>query len=123
MKKIIETSPRDIMIFGMPAFFFAGLMIMLLFILTIIIFAIKQWRHNNSQPVIKTCAKVISKRMQVSGGHESSTSTHYYAAFETETALRIEFAVKGADYGLMAEQDTGILTYQGTRYLGFQRNI
>ena len=33
----------------------------------------------------------------------------------------MEFAIRGTEYGLLAEGDRGKLTFQGTRYLGFQR--
>lgn len=33
----------------------------------------------------------------------------------------MEFAMDGAEYGLLAEGDRGRLTFQGTRYLGFER--
>ena len=35
--------------------------------------------------------------------------------------LRLLLAVDGSDYGLLVEGDTGKLSFQGTRYLGFQR--
>ncbi|MEG2144477.1 MAG: DUF2500 domain-containing protein, partial [Oscillospiraceae bacterium] len=35
---------------------------------------------------------------------------------------RMEFSVSDQEYGLLAENDMGVLTFQGTRYLGFQRN-
>ena len=34
---------------------------------------------------------------------------------------RLELPVDGSDYGLLVEGDTGKLSFQGTRYLGFQR--
>lgn len=33
----------------------------------------------------------------------------------------MEFSVGGSDYGLLAEGDIGKLSFQGTRYLGFER--
>ena len=33
-----------------------------------------------------------------------------------------EFLVSGTEYGMLAEGDSGELTFQGTRYLNFQRN-
>ena len=49
-------------------------------------------------------------------------STSYYATFEAESGDRTEFAVGGEEYGLLSKEDTGLLTFQGTRYLGFQRH-
>jgi len=32
------------------------------------------------------------------------------------------FKVRSTEYGLLVENDIGKLTFQGTRYLGFERN-
>ncbi|MBX9680641.1 MAG: DUF2500 domain-containing protein [Gemmataceae bacterium] len=34
----------------------------------------------------------------------------------------MEFWIEGEEYGLLVEGDVGVLSYQGTRYLGFQRD-
>ena len=49
-------------------------------------------------------------------------STAYYATFQFDSGDRMEFAIDGAEYGMLAEGDAGQLTFQGTRYLGFVRN-
>ena len=58
-------------------------------------------------------------------GFHSTTSTSYYATFQVESGDRMELSMTGTEYGLLAEGDRGKLTFQGTRYLGFerQRNI
>jgi hypothetical protein len=33
----------------------------------------------------------------------------------------MELRVDGEEYGLLVEGDQGLLTFQGTRYLGFER--
>ena len=33
----------------------------------------------------------------------------------------MELHVSGSEYGMLAEGDRGFLTFQGTRYLGFER--
>ena len=48
-------------------------------------------------------------------------STWYYATFEAESGDRMAFAVSGREYGLLAEGDKGRLTFQGTRFLGFEQ--
>lgn len=35
----------------------------------------------------------------------------------------MEFNVSNKDYGMIAENDIGKLTFQGTRFLGFDRKI
>ena len=46
----------------------------------------------------------------------------YFVTFEFESGDRVEMPVDGSEYGLLVEGDTGKLTFQGTRYLGFQRD-
>ena len=47
--------------------------------------------------------------------------TSYYDTFEVESGSRMELAVSGEEYGMLAEGDRGRLTFQGTRYKGFER--
>lgn len=51
----------------------------------------------------------------------TSSSTTYYVTFQVDSGDRMEFSVSGQEYGLLAEGDRGKLTFQGTRYLGFER--
>jgi hypothetical protein len=34
----------------------------------------------------------------------------------------MEFKIRDTEYGMLAEKDVGKLTFQGTRYLGFERD-
>lgn len=45
----------------------------------------------------------------------------YYVTFQFESGDRMEFQVYGSEYGMLAEGDEGKLTFQGTRYLSFER--
>ena len=89
---------------------------------------VKQWRKNNRSPVLSVAAVVITKRSDVhnhsgtsNGMHHNSSSTTYYVTFEVESGDRIELKVNRKDYGMLVEQDRGILTFQGTRFLDFER--
>lgn len=42
---------------------------------------------------------------------------------EAASGNRMEFQVKNTEFGLPAESDACMLTFQGTRYLGFTRGI
>lgn len=91
---------------------------------------VKQWNYNNDQPILTVEAKVVSKRTNVSRHHNNSnnnmhshTSTTYYATFQVESGDRIELMLSGKEFGQLAESDSGKLTFQGTRYKGFQRNF
>ena len=41
--------------------------------------------------------------------------------FQVGSGDRMEFHMSGAEYGLLVEGDHGNLSFQGTRYLGFER--
>lgn len=98
------------------------------FFLIVTMMAFMIWRgmwqinRNNKAPVNSVNAKVSGKRMEVSG-HQAGASTWYYVTFEEENGERRELCVSGEIYGLLAEGDEGVLTYQGTRYLDFERQI
>ncbi len=110
--------------------FFGGLpfFVMLIFVLVIgffvfvIIKGLVGWSKNNASPLTTVNSTVIGRRTEVWGGSgDSSASTNYYITFETEYGERIEMYVSGTDYGLIVEGDRGRLSYQGTRFKGFER--
>ena len=103
--------------------FFLVFFLVLGMILVNIIRGIGQWNKNNNSPVLTVDASVVSKRTNFSrsGGEHHHSSTRYYATFQVESGSRIELPLSGPEYGLLVEGDTGKLTFQGTRYLGFAR--
>ncbi|MFD9628859.1 DUF2500 domain-containing protein [Peribacillus muralis] len=110
---------------------FIGIMFVILFI--IIIFQLfngaRQRKKNEESPRLTVPAVVKSKRTKVtrhahtSDQHISShrSSTIYFSTFEFEGGDRFEFPLSGTEFGMLAEGDSGTLTFQGTRYLGFAR--
>ena len=119
--------------FGM-GFDMFGIMFTIVFILvigTFIVTAVKgigQWNKNNNAPRLTVPATVVAKRTNVSHHHAGAnnhhhhhTSTSYYVTFQVESGDRMELHVAGREYGLLVEGDHGNLTFQGTRYLGFDR--
>lgn len=67
---------------------------------------------------------VVAKRTEVSGGSgDSSATTRYYVTFEFDNGERTELIVGGNHYGMMVENDRGMLTYQGTRFKHFERDV
>lgn len=90
---------------------------------------IGRWNKNNHSPRLTVPATLVAKRADVShhchragavhsNGH---TYTSYYVTFQVDGGDRMEFSVDGRDYGLLVEGDRGNLSFQGTRYLGFER--
>ncbi len=111
--------------FGMgPSFGIMGVIVPLFFlvffgILGAMIFkSIGQWSRNNNSPKLTVDAKVIAKRTHVWGDH---SRTDYYITFEVESGDRMELEVPDNQFGFLIEGDKGKLTFQGTRYLEFER--
>ena len=99
-------------------------------ILFTIISSIRQWNKNNHSPRLTVPATVVAKRINTSHSshrhgtghvHHSSTSTSYYVTFQFESGDRMELHMAGHEFGMLVEGDRGRLTFQGTRYLGFER--
>lgn len=116
-------------------FAFFQIIFSLVFVLVIGIFivvaikGIRQWNKNNHSPKLTVPATVVAKRTNIShyhseaGVHHTTHSTSYYVTFQVESGDRIELYVAGHEYGLLIEGDQGRVTFQGTRYLGFERNL
>mgnify|MGYP000417572140 CR=1 FL=1 len=87
---------------------------------------ISTWNKNNHSPRLTVPATVVAKRTEVSRHHTDNTMAHtfttYYVTFQVESGDRMELTVSGSDYGMLVEGDIGKLSFQGTRYLGFERN-
>lgn len=93
----------------------------------VIVSGVRQWGKNNASPRLTVEAQVVAKRTDVTHHHDmdnaamSHTSTWHYVTFQVESGDRMEFSVGGPEYGMLVEGDLGRLTFQGTRYLGFER--
>lgn len=116
-------------------FFLIPVLSMLIFGLTfglIIVSIVRgafRWNKNNNAPRLTVDAKIVAKRADIRRSrrtadeehHHYSTTTAYYVTFQFESNDRMELRVEGCDYGLLIEGDEGKLTFQGTRFLGFER--
>jgi hypothetical protein len=114
-----------------PVMFFG---VFILVIGTFIVFLVKglsQWSKNNASPVLTVEAKVVAKRADVSDYLDSDSdgmthrhsNTSYYVTFQVESGDRMELHVPDQEFGMLAEGDRGRLTFQGTRYQGFSREL
>ena len=96
--------------------------------------AISTWDKNNNSPRLTVPAVVVTKRYHVSHhqhanagdmsgahGYHTTSSTRYYVTFEFASGDRMELSVSASEYGMLVEGDKGDLTFQGTRYLSFER--
>ncbi len=119
----------------MPIFVMVIFVLVFVLIFGFIIYAVAssayRWNKNNNSPRLTVGATVLSKRTEVSyyhhhhnnvGNHIHRASyTVHFVTFQVESGDRMELEMSGQDYGLLVEGDRGYLTFQGTRYLGFQR--
>ena len=114
--------------------FIVMFVIVLCFFVYVAVRAIKTKKKNDASPRLTVDARVVAKRTEVSThrtanagdisgahGYSTTTSTSYYATFQVESGDRMELHVPYNVYGLLAEGDTGRLSFQGSRYLDFAR--
>lgn len=99
-------------------------------IVVTIIRNLSQWNKNNHSPKLTVPATVVSKRTNMTthfcggkNGASCHTSTSYYATFQVGSGDRMELLLPGREYVLLAEGDQGRLSFQGTRFLGFERGM
>jgi Protein of unknown function (DUF2500) len=99
-------------------FVFAGIFLTLLKVL-------KQWNFNNKQPKITVSAKLRTKATKVIEQKRNQyimpSPTSYLLTFEVVSGESIELSVDGLTYGKFNENEIGILTYQGNRFIHFER--
>lgn len=125
------------MAFGLMFTVMSGLIVVVTIVIMVVILlraarGISTRNKNNHSPRLTVSAVVVSRRTKVShyshanagdagGGHHTTSSTWYYVTFQFASGDRMEFPVDGSEYGMLVEGDEGELTFQGTRYLGFER--
>ena len=91
-------------------------------IIVTLIRGVGEWNKNNQSLKLTVPATIVAKRSDVHRGIETMhTFTSYYVTFQVESGDRMEFEVSDMEYGMLAEGDSGELTFQGTRYLNFRR--
>lgn len=118
--------------FGFQMFqimFFIVFGLILCIVIVTLIKGLKEWNNNNHSPRLTVPVTVVAKRADVThhrhrganDHHHYHTSTTYFVTFEVESGDRMELRLEGHEYGLLVEGDEGKLSFQGTRYLGFER--
>lgn len=121
--------------FGFGFHAFEG-MFTLVFVLVIGLFiyavvqAIARKQKNDASPRLTVLARVVSRRQEVThharnmndGVYHTSSTTRYFVTFQVESGDRLELQLDGSDFGMLAEGDEGRLSFQGTRFLEFQRS-
>ena len=110
--------------------------LVLVIIIMTVVRNLREWNRNNNSPRLTVPARVVGKRMDVTNsqqpvagdasgaqGFYTTSSTVYYVTFQVQSGDRMELRVGGKEYGLLSEGDFGHLTFQGTRFLSFDRFV
>lgn len=90
---------------------------------------VKEWHHNENSPQLTVDASIVCKRsdyrrtMNARKRVYRGSRTNYYVTFQVESGDRMELELQGHQYGLLTEGDKGKLTFQGKRFLNFERVI
>ncbi len=119
----------DVMFNIFPVMFFAVFALIFGVFIFTFVRSIGQWSKNHHSPRLTVPVTVVAKRTNISrhrhggvnGHHHHTTSTTYYVTFQVESGDRMELRVDPSQYGLIVEGDQGKLTFQGTRFLNFER--
>lgn len=118
--------------FSLNLFNIVFMLIFAMIIITFVIMIVRgltTWNKNNHSPRLSVDATIVAKRADVSThhggtndtGYHTSSSTRYYVTFQFDSGDRLELQIIGNEYGMLIEGDRGKLSFQGTRYLGFER--
>lgn len=121
---MINDFQNDFMFKGSISLFMIVFCLILVIFVVSIVYNLVRWLKNNNSPRIVANAKIVSKRTKYTRNHHDDFSTgysRYFVTFEFESKDRLELKVDSREYGLLAEGDIGKLSFQGTRYLSFER--
>ena len=100
--------------------FFVAFTLIFCTILATVFQSIRQWNKNNHAPRVTVPVTVVAKRADVR--HRKNMDDDFSRTYTIIiSGDRMELSVEANAYGLMVEGDKGKLTFQGTRYLNFER--
>lgn len=116
----------SLMDFLFPIMFFSVFIMFMIVFVGSIVKSLRQKRQNDQSPILTVDVIIIDKYTDVHS-HRHDNHRHYnttfYVTFEVESGDRLVLEVNEQDYGYLIVNDKGKLTFQGTRYLGFERVI
>ena len=100
-------------------FFYIFFALAMIILTTIVLSAMRrngEAKKNDSAPVVQTPARLVSRRFREL---KEDFAPGYYLTFETADGPLPEFSVSAQTYAAVREGDSGLLTYQRKRFLGF----
>ena len=115
--------------FILSIMFFVVFFLAIGMILSSVVKSFAQKRKDDQSPRLTVDTVVVGKREEVSthhhhtgsGVYHTHRSTTYYVTFEVESGDRMELEIPQEEVGYMLEGDRGKLTFQGRRFLVFER--
>ena len=78
---------------------------------------------DRNAPRQRAEATVVDKRSEITGGGETRARQHYFVTFQFPDGNRVELKLTGPESGMLTPGDSGVVEWQGTRYVGFAREI
>ena len=108
----------DLIFSVFPVLFFFMFCFVFGIIISTVVKNARQNRQNDASPRISSEAVVVAKRTHVRGDHAHTT---YFATFQFESGDRLELMIPYDQFGYLVEGDRGKLTFQGTRFVSFER--
>ena len=109
----------------MEGLFGLGAVFIMVAAAAVLVRSVGEWNRNNHAPRPTVAAQIVSRRTGIStqtmGDGAMHTTTTHYVTFEVASGDRMEMRVPGREYGLLTEGGRGQLSFQGTRYLSFER--
>lgn len=94
-----------------------------------LIIVVRQWWKNKRSPLIVTQSTISDKRIEehyirskknAGLGYWTRKVLIYYITFNLEGGEHIELRVNKLEYAELKKGASGKLTFQGTRYIGFE---
>ena len=101
-----------------------GVILVLAVFLIALIQGIGQWIENENSPVLTESAVIADRRRRTHHHHSNGHHHHshsYHVTFLLENGENMELRVRRWEYDSMKAGDKGMLTHQGTRFLGFEQ--
>lgn len=95
-----------------------------------LIVILRQWIKNRRSPRIVSVAIILNKHIEkqyihrkrnASPGMHTRRMQIYYVLFKLESGEKIELRVNKIQYSELRKGYKGKLTFQGTKYIGFER--
>lgn len=103
-------------------------------IVVVLVKGVAQWHENNEAPRLTVEARVVNKREDIhyeqhanagditgAHGYHTTTSVVYFVTFQVESGDQMRFVVNSSEYEMLQEGMSGRVSFQGSRFLGFEK--